>query len=216
MMLRISGLLASLALTSVFAKPAMADEGEAPAPEGGVPAASNPSPKYAPPDELLKPESTRAPNSIYLEGLGAGLAYSINYERLVVEDLGVRAGLSYLSLSASAGDSSASASLTTIPVTVSYLGVGSKHHILELGGGMSFLLASAASSGFGRSSSGSGLGVLPDAMIGYRLHPVGHAGFQFRVGAMAFFGKGLGFSSDRDPDAIGVLPWFYLSLGASF
>src|SRR4051812_34428244 len=29
-----------------------------------------------------------APNSIYAEGLGAGLAYSINYERMVLDDLG--------------------------------------------------------------------------------------------------------------------------------
>jgi hypothetical protein len=52
-------------------------------------------------------------------------------------------------------------------------------------------------------------------MVGYRLHPVGDAGFMFRVGAMALVGKGLSLSTG-DPEKIGVLPWLYLSLGASF
>ena len=34
-------------------------------------------------------------------------------------------------------------------------------------------------------------------------------------GAMALVGKGLGLSA-TEPDKIGVLPWLYLSLGASF
>lgn len=170
--------------------------------------------------EAVSPEEgpKRALNSIYAEGLGAGLVYSINYERLVTEDIGVRAGFSYLGFSASASDgqttASASASFITIPVSVSYLGVGSKHHILELGGGASMLFASGSASGVGYSASGSGVGVLPEVMVGYRLHPVDGAGFQFRVGTMAFFGKGVGFSDNAD--SVGVLPWLYLSMGASF
>ena len=70
-----------------------------------------------------------APNSIYAEGLGAGLAYSLNYERLVVKDLGVRAGFGYWGVGASATvngqTTGASASFLTIPVTASYLGVRS-------------------------------------------------------------------------------------------
>jgi hypothetical protein len=52
-------------------------------------------------------------------------------------------------------------------------------------------------------------------MVGYRLQPVDHAGFQFRVGLMALAGNGLGLSSP-DPKTIGILPWGYLSVGASF
>src|SRR5215472_12926341 len=37
------------------------------------------------------------PNSVYLEGLGAGVLYSLNYERLLTDDLGVRGGVSYIS-----------------------------------------------------------------------------------------------------------------------
>jgi hypothetical protein len=47
-------------------------------------------------------------------------------------------------------------------------------------------------------------------MVGYRLHPVGDAGFMFRVGAMALIGKGLSLSAG-DPEKIGVLPWLYRS-----
>jgi hypothetical protein len=41
------------------------------------------------------------------------------------------------------------------------------------------------------------------------------AGTQFRIGLMAMAGKGLGLST-TDPTAFGVLPWGYISMGASF
>jgi hypothetical protein len=160
-----------------------------------------------------------APNSIYAEGLGAGLLYSINYERMVIDDLGVRAGFGYWSMGASAtmdGQTvGASASYLSIPITASYVGVRNRKHSLELGGGATLLHASGAASGFGVTSSGSATTAFGTTMVGYRLHPVGDAGFMFRVGAMALIGKGLSLSAG-DPEKIGVLPWLYLSLGASF
>jgi hypothetical protein len=195
------------------AEPAAATPAPAPAPAADPGAAS-----AAPvPVAVAAPKAgpTRAPNSINAEGLGAGLVYSFNYERLVLEDLGVRGGISYMSFSASVGTSSASSTFMTFPIEVSYLGVGSAHHMLELGGGMSLLYASGSASGVGYSSSGSGMGFLPNLMIGYRLHPVDGAGFQLRVGSMVFIGKGLGLDV-TDPNKIGFLPWPYLSLGASF
>jgi hypothetical protein len=159
------------------------------------------------------------PNSIYLEGLGAGLAYSLNYERMVVDDVGVRVGFSYLSFGASAttsaGTTSSSASFITVPITASYIGLRGRKSSLELGGGMSLNYASGSASGLGASASGSGVAPLGVAMVGYRLHPVDGPGFQFRVGLMALVGNGLGFSNP-DPTKVGVLPWGYLSLGASF
>jgi hypothetical protein len=182
-------------------------------PAGAVIAAEHPTPPPA--SDADQP----APNSIYAEGLGAGLAYSLNYERLVVRDLGVRAGFGYWGVGASATvdgqTTGASASFLTIPVTVSYLGVRSGKHSLELGGGATLINTSGSGSGFGVSASDSALTALGTAMVGYRLHPVGNAGFQFRVGAMALVGKGLGLSA-TDPEKMGVLPWLYLSLGASF
>jgi hypothetical protein len=159
-----------------------------------------------------------APNSVFLEGMGSGLFYSINYERRVIDDVGVRAGFSYMSMSAgaTAGDTTATASSTyvTIPITVSYLGVRGRRSGLEVGGGMTLAYASGSASTGVSSSSGSGMAPIGTAMVGYRLHPVDGAGFQLRAGVMALAAKG--FSFDPDPNKFGVLPWIYLSLGAGF
>jgi hypothetical protein len=137
----------------------------------------------------------------------------------VLDNLGVRAGFGYWGSSASAtvnGQTmSAGASFLTIPVEVSYIGIRSHKHSLELGGGATLIKTSGSGNGFGVSASDSAFSALGNAMVGYRLQPTGNAGFQFRVGAMALVGKGLGFSA-TNPDQIGVLPWLYLSLGASF
>lgn len=202
-----------LAASAARAEPPPADPA-GPSASGTVGVAPAPT---MPPKE--KDEARPAPNSIYAEGLGAGLLYSINYERRVIDDLGVRIGFSYTSFSASAtagsASSSASSSFITIPVTASYLGVRSGKSALEVGGGMTLVFASGSASGVGVSSSGSGAVPMGVAMVGYRLHPVGGAGFQFRVGVMAIVAKGAGLSSP-DPTSIGVLPWGYISFGAGF
>ena len=194
------------------AEPAPAPPMAAPAPPMGAP--------VAPVGVAAAPAPRKpAPNSIYAEGLGAGLAYSLNYERMVLDDLGVRLGFSYLSMSASAtsggATSSASASFLSFPITASYIGIRSGKHSLELGGGVTLTRSSGSGSSFGQTASGSGMSGLGTAMIGYRIHPVDRAGFNFRVGLMALAGKGLGFDT-ADPAAFGVLPWFYISMGASF
>lgn len=174
-----------------------------------------------PPDapEQAKQDNKPAPNSVFLEGLGAGLFYSINYERRVIDDLGVRAGFGYVSLttSASAGSTkaTASASYLTIPITASYLGVRGRKSGLEVGGGATLAYASGAVSSGINSASGSGMKAFGTLMVGYRLHPVDRAGFQFRVGVMALAAKGLSIT-DPNPTKFGVLPWFYMSGGASF
>ncbi len=157
---------------------------------------------------------------MYAEGLGAGLAYSINYERMVIDDVPVRVGFSYLSFgaSASAGGASSSASTTfiQIPITASYTGIRTRRGVgLELGGGTSLLYASGSASGLGTSASGAGITPLLVAMVGLRIHPIDKAGFQFRVGAMALGGEGLAFSN-ADPSKFGFIPWGYISCGASF
>ena len=168
--------------------------------------------------EAVDPKGKPAPNSIFFEGLGSGLYYSINYERRVIDDLGVRAGFGYVSVTttAAAGSSSAKASATylTIPITVSYLGIRGRKSGLELGGGLTLAYAGGSASAGVSSTSGSGIQPLGTAMVGYRLHPVDGAGFQFRVGVMALAAKGLGFNPD--PNNFGILPWFYISFGAGF
>jgi len=139
---------------------------------------------------------------------------------MVIDDVGVRVGFSYMSFGASATDtttgqtSNASATFITVPITASYIGVRSGSSSLELGGGMTITYAGGSASGVGVSASGSGMLPLGVAMVGYRLHPVDHPGFQLRVGLMALAGEGLGFSNNAGN--FGVIPWGYLSLGASF
>lgn len=190
------------------------------------PAVAPPAPVWAPagaatPEGEEDSEAKPAENSVFAEGLGAGVLYSINYEHRVIDDLGVRVGFSYMSFGASStsssGTSSASANFLTFPVTASYLGIRGGKHALELGGGLTMTYASAAASGVGGSASASGVSAFGDLLVGYRLHPVGGAGFQFRVGIMALVGRGFSLSSDaKDPTALGVLPWGYISFGAGF
>lgn len=212
--------LSSLALTiaasgTLTATTASAEENSQP--PAAAPQAS-PAPAEAP-QKAAEEGDHPAPNSIYLEGLGAGILYSVNYERMVIDELGVRLGFGYTSVggSVSSGSmtTSASASLLMIPITASYLGIRSGKHALELGGGTTIAYASGSASGIGASASGAGVLPYGIAMVGYRLHPVDHAGFQFRVGAMAVVGQGLALSNPN-PSSLGVLPWGYLSLGASF
>ena len=58
--------------------------------------------------ERLSADESPAYNSIFVEGGGPGLLYSLNYERVVENDFGLRIGMSYASFSASAGSHSAS------------------------------------------------------------------------------------------------------------
>ena len=158
-----------------------------------------------------------ANNSVFLEGGGPGLLYSINYERIFENDFGMRVGFSYQSFSATASgggsSASASASFITVPVIASYLGVASGNHALELGAGATAVFASGSASGMGMAASGSGMTALGTAIVGYRRQAV-DGGFQFRVGLEALVGKGLALSNPN-PDSWGVIPWMYLSLGFS-
>jgi hypothetical protein len=156
-----------------------------------------------------------AKNGLFLEGLGPGLLYSLNYERVLIDDIAVRIGFSYWSVTATATSGSAtaeaSASFFTVPMTVTYVGLRG----LEVGGGMTLLHTSGSGSTLGASASGSGFSPLGTLLVGYRSHPIGGAGFQFRVGGMAMMGEGLSLSAN-DPTSFGVLPWLYLSAGAGF
>ena len=77
-----------------------------------------------------------ADNSLYLELGGSGAVYSLNYERFVHDDVSLRVGFGYVSLKGAnidGGTVTADVSMLTIPVTASYLGIGSGNHRLELG-----------------------------------------------------------------------------------
>jgi hypothetical protein len=157
-------------------------------------------------------EERSAKNSLYGELLGAGLFYSIDYDR-TFGDFAGRVGLSYLSLKATGyepdsngnlRETSASASFLSIPLTVSYLGIGSKKHMFELGAGATILHMGAGASSFYASSKASATVAVVTGVVGYRLQPP-DGGFMFRVGLSPIY----------HPD-FGVLPWPHISFGASF
>lgn len=160
----------------------------------------------APPSYVPPPSSDgarTANNVIFAELLGNGLLYSVNYERFLSDDLSVRVGFGYVSVNASSSDSSAHASLLTVPVLVNYY-VGGVNNKLQLGIGGTFVDVSAATSTAG-SGAVSGTGFMPIAtgVVGYRYIPH-DGGFAFGVGLTPFVGPG------------GFQAWGGLSLGGVF
>jgi len=203
---RVAAVLASLAFV-LAASSAHAQDG---APPGVAPSA--PAPTWAPgppppPPSYVPPPSNdgarTANNVIFAELLGNGLLYSVNYERFLSDDLSVRVGFGYVSVNASSSDSSAHASLLTVPVLVNYY-VGGVNNKLQLGIGGTFVDVSAATSTAG-SGAFSGTGCMPVAtgVVGYRYIPH-DGGFAFGVGLTPFVGPG------------GFQAWGGLSLGGVF
>jgi len=162
-------------------------------------------------------------NSVYAEGFGAAVAYSLNYERLVVDQIAVRVGISLFGVHAGRVESG----FIAFPITVSYVGLRSHEHALEIGGGVTL-----ANSGFdsvhvlSAYTTGDGLEPIGVAFMGYRLHPEVGPGLQARVGVMVLAGNGVAFAhsasdwgdaaSAKVATTFGVVPWIYWSLGASF
>jgi hypothetical protein len=163
-----------------------------------------------------------AKNSVFFEAFGAAVFYSVNYERMVLDDLSVRVGFGFLpdaeSSDASSNTPASTTSWTFLPVTVSYVGIRARRNALELGGGATLLFKNESDSRGGPAAS-SGVSVIPMAiaMVGYRNQPVDQSGFMFRVGVEAILAPrtflGGAFRAPLDLD---YLPWPYLSLGASF
>jgi len=176
--------------------------GAPPPPPAGYPP---PPPGYPPAGygDPGAPVERSAQNSVYIEGLGPGLFYSLNYDR-TFGDFAGRVGFSYISVGASTNSSEGHASLTTIPLTLSYIGIGSKKNIFELGAGATIVHAGAGFSSLGADSqSSSTTFLLGDLIFGYRLQPP-DGGFMLRTGLSPIYGHGI------------FIPWPYLALGGTF
>ncbi len=213
-------------------QPAPAAAQPAPAAAQPAPAAAQPAPPAAAPTPLAapaavppttsaelppadEPAATRsedthkrtANNALYVELLGAALFYSLNYDRRI-GDIALRAGIMYWSVSSSAiapdgSLTTASVSWTGIPLSVSYVGIGSKKHSFEIGGGVTIHHFGGSVDTLGVSSSGSATKVLGHLILGYRLQPT-DTGFFLRAGLTPIIGSGL------------FLPWPHVGLGATF
>ena len=197
------GITMSIALSVVTANAqSQAVPGPPPPPPSAPPPGAPIPPVYVAPPPPGAQERT-ANNGLYIEGLGPGLFYSLDYDR-AISDLAVRVGVGYVSLGASAGDSSAKASLLTVPVTLSYIGLGSKKHMFEVGAGVTVIHAAAGTSTLRYDSgSESATKVWGTAVLGYRLQPP-DGGFMLRTGLSPIIGSGF------------FLPWPYIALGATF
>ena len=138
----------------------------------------------------------RAENALYVELLGPGLLYSVDYDR-AFGDLSARIGIGYLS--------GTSSSFVAVPLTISYLGLGSKKHMFEIGAGVAIWNFSANYSllGANSNSSTSATIVAATGILGYRYQPP-NGGFFLRVGLSPLI-----FQS-------GFIPWPHLGLGATF
>jgi hypothetical protein len=202
-----------LVASSAWADPPSTASPAAPAAPAAPAVAAQPAAPETPAPPPDQEDERTANNAVYLEGLGPGLLYSINYDRSF-GDFAARVGFGYLSISATAQSadgttgSTASATFFTVPITVSYLGIGSKKHMLELGAGATILHVGAGGSTFDASSSQTANGglttVLPVAVVGYRFQPP-HGGFLFRGGISPIIAG-----------STAVLPWPYIALGGTF
>jgi hypothetical protein len=132
--------------------------------------------------------SQSKPNSIYLELVGSGGLYSVNYDRMFTDNIGARIGFMYF-------DSEwllffTDVEMFLIPTTLNFL-VGSGKHKFELGAGPVFIFGSVS---FFGSDPVSGSGVGWTGTIGYRYQP-NEGGFMWRIGFTPFLAGGEFFPS---------------------
>ena len=71
-------------------------------------------------------------NTVYFELFGNGLLYSVNYDRMITDNISVRAG--YGGLSVSSASTMEDVKITMMPVLGNYL-MGGGNHKLEIGAG---------------------------------------------------------------------------------
>lgn len=142
------------------------------------------------------PTSPTSQNSVYLELLGNGLLYSLNYDRLITESIGLRVGVSYQKPN--------SEEIVTVPIMIQYL-TGSGNSKLELGIGVC-LVSQPDRSSFSfldDDKEFEGSGALGTATIGYRYQRADE-GLVFRAGFTPLFGS------------IGFWPLAGISIGYGF
>ncbi|MFN3999951.1 hypothetical protein [Algoriphagus sp.] len=133
-------------------------------------------------NSMAQDEQRSRSQTVYLEVLGNGLIYSLNYDTRFsnsVKGLGGRAGIGHMAIN---GDR-----LTTFPFLVNYL-FGRDKHYFEVGAGATLLTASAFSNFGPVDSRESGSAFIGTMSLGYRLEPL-NGGFSFRAGITPIFDR---------------------------
>lgn len=143
-------------------------------------------------------------NAVYVELLGNGGAYSVNYERALTPAVRVRVGAA--SWTTASFWSDAETRMQTFPMMLHVVSGGRAHH-LETGIGVL-----PGHRGRDRDFVGSGGFVSLIALVGYRYEPPPRR-FVFRTGFTPFYG--FGQSSIAYPEE-GFLPSLGFSFGARF
>ncbi len=119
-------------------------------------------------------ESRTASNVLFVEPLGNGLLYSVNYARVIDRwHVGLRAGASFFTWSVSKYGGSGNFTLVTAPLVASYyLSIAHSNHDIELGLGATVLYSRASTDSTGTTyGTRSGLDVAATAILGYRYLP---------------------------------------------
>lgn len=137
-------------------------------------------------------------NTVYFELFGNGLVYSVNYDRMVTDNISVRAG--YGGLTVKSIETQEEAKITMIPVLGNYL-MGDGNHKLEIGGGVVMVSIDYSGNVEDIDFSIGADGAIPTGNLGYRYQkPEG--GLFFKASLCPFFGDemvtsiglGLGYS----------------------
>jgi hypothetical protein len=158
----------------------------------------------APAPEPTPPPVLSGQNAVFVELLGSGLVYSINYERILATvPVGLRAGASFFTYKVSQAMGSGNLTLATFPLLASYY-LGVACHKLELGLGATFLYSVASSDANGIQYGDSGLGVAASGVVGYRYLP-DVRGVTFGAGFTPLVRPGKPF-----------LPWGGVNVGYAF
>ncbi len=143
-------------------------------------------------------------NAVYLELLGNGGLYSLNYDRRIADRATVRVGIASWTAVDLFGVGDEETKLLTFPLLVNFVG-GSGNHHPELGGGL-LLGRQTTSAPSGGESTTSGIFNLT-GVVGYRYQKPGR-GIVFRAGITPFY-------SFADEDTAYPDPGFFPSIGVS-
>ncbi len=134
------------------------------------------------PDSTADAASEPARNALYVELGGAGLFYSINYDRHLVGGLHLRGGYATLS-----NNYWLNGRVHMVPVQLAF--VSNATHALELGAGATFVKDNGASGlELDTKNDTSNSEIAASFVVGYRYQPIEH-GFLFRVGFTPFVGS---------------------------
>ena len=135
------------------------------------------------PDSAHKTASASARNALYVELLGAGLLYSINYDRHLIGRMHARVGYATFGSGFGSGDSK----LHLVPMQLMF--VSDAEDALEIGAGVTMVVDRGRNAIRPHDSSApsSDLRAVASLIIGYRYQPVEN-GFLFRIGFTPFIG----------------------------